>query len=360
MRKYISLASIILIAALVAVDCHADDLSEAMQAIKAFLIDNGLCLQEYYATHVDEVQSHYSPAKMAKLQKWQERLPLMDLKVDSNDDWNCVVSTLGSIRKAKAKEGKLSDDRPFKALLAIYAAGRNRFQVFGLFFLFKEELLLANSEAILEPLIKKSKTDTDYLLIKYAKEMTPAILNKHADFFNQAKENNWFHIYNDASLETRVSLLAANAAWGDEKAARQLIDAFLHCPTSGATCEYFYALLDAMFLLGSRDALIAALSRFHEENVMPSRSEPSVRYKILRGFQRLCPDDWFFMKYRPYFVTRYDEGFPGDEKLGGLEGVKLLFADFQKWVKERYGYDLDLSGASCRINLNEPGEIFID
>lgn len=157
MRKYISLASIILIAALVAVDCHADDLSEAMQAIKAFLIDNGPCLQEYYATHVDEVQSHYSPAKMAKLQKWQERLPLMDLKADGNDDWNCVVSTLGAIRKAKAKEGKLSDDRLFKALLAIYAAGAIGFRYLACFSCSKKNFYWPTQKQSLGPLSKRAR-----------------------------------------------------------------------------------------------------------------------------------------------------------------------------------------------------------
>lgn len=156
------------------------------------------------------------------------------------------------------------------------------------------------------------------------------------------------------SIFDKCRYLEFNAYFGDPIAANELITLFKSCSGDANIALEFDALLSNMFMIASKDSLIAVLSRFSEEIGAPDfdvsgekRSSP--RYEILCGFKGLYPDDPFFVKYKSYIRTR--RGIGMDKDIGGEAGVKQLFIEFREWAKNKFGYEIDLSNVTYHINL---------
>lgn len=211
---------------------------------------------------------------------------------------------------------------------------------------FADELWLADSDFWMAPYFQGK-----YPMEQLARCVPAAAVAKYPEFFGKIMEDNRRKIGTLPPLPAReiAECLFFNSYFGDKESERGLIMAFLRAPDFG--CEYEFLLE-----LHTPAALKAILSRFREETgapdfpVQPSLTKSSPRHDILWRIMSFYPNDDFFVKYRKYL----SEPDNLDSMIGGEAGVKQLFADLQKWAKERLDYDLDLTGASCHINLTPP------
>lgn len=156
------------------------------------------------------------------------------------------------------------------------------------------------------------------------------------------------------STGDKYRLLRFNAYYGELAAQQELISLFASCPGDAKFVSEFNLLMGFMFVMASKESLIAVLSRFPEEIGAPDfdvsgYKRESPRYSILCGFKRLYPRDPFFVKYQHWL--RDFGGVGMDAEIGGEKGVQKLFDEFKAWAKEKFGYEMDLSKSTPHINL---------
>lgn len=114
-------------------------------------------------------------------------------------------------------------------------------------------------------------------------------------------------------------------------------------------------LIHDLLSLEDKDLNIVVVKQFSKNIGAPDYfSEFSVRYQIISGFYpQYCSDD-FFIKYRPYMIYgRLYDSIPLDRYFfHDGDSIEEFFNEFQKWVKERLGYEMSLEGVDRKICLS--------
>ena len=177
---------------------------------------------------------------------------------------------------------------------------------------------------------------------------------KFPDYFNRQFKINRDKLCASSSLLEKCGYLHFNAYFREQEAIDKLIELFQTCPSDDESVLEFNFLLHCMFMIASKDSLIAVLSRFPEEIGAPEfdvsgYKRCSPRYQILSSFQSLYPNDGFFLKYSNYL--RNHTGAIMDNEIGGEKGVQKLFDEFKAWAKVKFNYEMDLSRSTPHINL---------
>lgn len=297
--------------------------------------------------------------------KWLARLQTnSQLAVDNQQVWQIFVPSLWDTLQ-RSKNDSINQlpmpvqEKLFVALIRCYyhpdAMYASSFASDVIFCDFDHRLIDKYSEELMRPFISGPEFSFQQMNAMLACDVPKTIVVRYPDRLKKQFALNRAKIASAQKNQQDISSVFRrfNAIYGESEAQRELISSFLSCSAELDSGVALGLLVADMFAIGTREALIAVLSRFPEETGAPefdvSGVKPrSPRYQMLLGFKRLYPDDSFFVKYRN---NLRDEGsVTMDDEIGGEEGVKKMFEEFRDWAKAKFGYEMDLSKVTYHMN----------
>jgi hypothetical protein len=279
----------------------------------------------------------------------QYKLLAKSQEIDDN-----TINLLGDFIGEKKQDNyfcKIKDPQLFSLVFEL-CGSKKQFSRFGLNMLkyFDPQMVLHQSTAILEWFQNKEiSIDLLYALPRDVLELAEFHSLKHEAIkrldAEMSKNPKGERIYltrqaklGDPSAKAKLQSMLEQIAFPDEK-----------------SFSTYCMLIRDLLLLEDKDLNIVLVKQFSKNIGAPDYfSELSVRYQIISGFySQYCRDD-FFIKYRPYMIYgRLYDSIPLDhEFFRNGDSIEDFFIEFQKWVKERFGYEMSLEGVDCKICLS--------
>lgn len=337
--------------------CAEGSLDESLTVIREFL------RSKREAITMDAFDTTMDP-ECASL-KWLATLQTNDqMSVDNQQVWQIYVpalwSTLQRSEKNSVRQLPMAvQEKLFVALIGFYfqpkAMYASSFASDVLFCDFDNWLIDKYSEELMRPFVSGPEFSSQQMNTMLSCDVPKAIVIRYPDRLRKQFALNRAKI--ECAQKNRQDISSVfrrfNAIYGEPEAQRELISSFMSCSAELDSGVALGLLVGDMFAIGTREALVAVLSRFPEETGAPefdvSGVKPrSPRYQMLLGFKRLYPDDPFFVKHRNHL--RDEGGVAMDDEIGGEEGVKKLFEEFRDWAKAKFGYEMDLSKVTYHMN----------
>lgn len=277
----------------------------------------------------------------------------------SLNNMNILLNTIIKIKFRNQDYTKLTDRFLFNLIMQLYTSNNLYLAYCGLSYIefFSDTLIEDNINIILKvfemkqripyyeitkiPLSDFTRKKYDILFKKIIFEVKQNILS-----LNEAK-------INKKKLIKRIHDLYLCAYLGDIESKKKLIDIFLKLNFADDSAVFKF-MVDVLLKLNTKDAVLAVLSRFHENIGAPNfYTGDSPRYYILSELYKLYRNDDFFKQYKNYLEASSIFSSPPyfeDDSLGGEDGVVKLYNAFQEWAQKRFQYDLQLKNSIPKIN----------
>lgn len=286
------------------------------------------------------------------------------MTVDNREVWLCYMPLLWdnvrSLDGESIKKMPINDQEElFAAVCDLYLHPESRLAGFFagniIFRDFDQRLVDKHADELMRPYLVGKEFSVETMNMMLFRATPKAIVTRYQDRLEKQFAINRAKVAEakKANKDYDRVFLLFNAVYGEPAAQNEIISSFLSCSAELREGMALSVILDDMFAIGTREALVAVLSRFPEETGAPefdvSGVKPrSPRYQMLVGFKRLYPDDPFFVKYRDHL---HDNGSVAmDDEIGGEEGVKKMFEEFRDWAKAKFGYEMDLSKVTYHMN----------
>ena len=322
--------------------------TEEKQAIVEKIMDEHKTILKYYS-----VQGGLGHSR--KLEKLNKLYSEIEKKTITDEELGYLFNLVLWTKFSMNHFNPIEDKELFHLVMKLYLSPSKeiRLSAANQMNFFSANLIDLNRNVIMAPFMKGEFSRSVLVSIPITKK----ILDDYSPYFkkqilvNRKKLNQISANPAKGGLWKKLNLLRLGIHIGDVEAKKEIIEIFKKTTSADNVFPFLVSILTEN---NSPETIKVLLPRFAENTGAPDfYTGSSPRYMILLNLYRKYHDDDFFCKYRWYFEPSLNGApYPLDnESLGGENGVKKLFGEFQQWVKKRFSYDLDLSKSIPKVNM---------